>query len=375
MSKLKRSLVLLVPTILVAWFVWQGAEQSKPETAALAVPKSAVPITPKVVPSAPTSILPNANASSQATLGLANEGVSIVDSPLSPIEQIRAIQDKTDFHQALLKDHDTFARYPTFNKRFEESSKDPVLARYEVYERATEAEDHKSTLTIWSDKKFYLPNETVTVFARMENEYGETIKTRFAGQVIFDETRNLGPVSFVASANNGPAQGQIDMSTGRFDEGIYKVLIVNQFNELADAVTFTVSKPMAQLTGNFREQLNANGDLLIDAHVKVEQSNRYYLEASLYSSTNDAIGTTQYAAQLEVGEHWIPLEFYGLMIRDAGEPGPYLLKHISLAKVAMPIQRAPLQDLEFYTQAYTLDELGSEPYKDQQDRFASSGNQ
>ena len=50
------------------------------------------------------------------------------------------------------------------------------------------------------------------------------------------------------------------------------------------------------------------------------------------------------------------------MIRDAGEPGPFLLKTISLAKVALPIQRAPLIYPKFYTQDYSVDQFRNTNY-------------
>jgi hypothetical protein len=45
------------------------------------------------------------------------------------------------------------------------------------------------------------------------------------------------------------------------------------------------------------------------------------------------------------------------MIQDAKETGPYVLKQISVAKVTMPMQRAPLVQPDFHTDSYALSEL------------------
>ena len=39
-------------------------------------------------------------------------------------------------------------------------------------------------------------------------------------------------------------------------------------------------------------------------------------------------------AVLEPGLTWVPLTFWGLTLREAGEPGPYRLSSIALSNVA-----------------------------------------
>lgn len=281
---------------------------------------------------------------------------------LSPIERIRSIQEKTDFQSALVKEHDTFTRYPGYNKSITDSSKDPVATRYEVYPRETQAEDGKASLTIWSDKKFYLPGETSVVRAQLKDQNGAPVRTDFAGQLIFNERENLGPVEF--TQDNSTALAKITLDAETFQAGIYKVLVVNAENELADGITFTLSKPNISLTGEYRDSLTNERHLIIEVNVNVSQAGRFYAEGSLYSATNDPIGTSQYSGELEEGRHWIPLQYQGLMIRDAQEPGPYLLKNLSLAKVTIPMQLAPLEQTGFYTQKYTLDQFNNQRFSD-----------
>ena len=302
------------------------------------------------------------NATSIRTSNPKAETVAITNSP---IERIKAIQQKTALHTALIKDHDNFTRYPGFNRRFSDQSNDPVSKRYEIDERTTQSEEDHLALTIWSDKKFYAHGDEVTVYAMLQDENGTRLPTKFAGQLIFNERQELSVFDFEDTDQDGLYEVSFALKDGQntFSPGAYKLLVVNQANDLNDAVVFVLSEPNAALTGNYRDRLTSDGNLLIEAELDVSESNRYSLEATLYSSTNDAIGQTQFAMNLTPGKHWIPLTFFGLMMHDASEPGPYLLKNVSLAKVVMPMERAPLIEPDFYTQAYSLEDFSTTRYQ------------
>jgi len=286
-------------------------------------------------------------------------------SPLSYIDSIKANTEKTSFHEALLKDHQNQNKYPDYNQRIASIEQDPIERRYEIDERTTQNEEGDKQLTIWTDKKYYLHGDDVTVFAILEDASGVRMTTDFFGQLIYSETQDLQHFKFYDSDHDGIYEYQLTLDQDKNPAllaGIYKILIINNTNKMIDAASFTLSQPEAQLTGEYRDTVSAEGDLLIQAEVKVAAKNRFYFQAALYSSTNDPIGSTQISGELSPGRQWVSLEFDGLMIRDAGEPGPYLLKSISLAKVAFPIQRAPLIYPEFYTQGYSVDQFRTTNY-------------
>ena len=143
------------------------------------------------------------------------------------------------------------------------------------------------------------------------------------------------------------------------EAGLYKVLIVNNTNKVSDALTFILSKPEIELTGNYKDSLSAKGELLIQVEVAVTEKNRFYFQASLYSANKIPIGSTQVSTELVAGKHWITLPFDGSMIKDVGEPGPFLLQHLSVAKVTMPLQRAPMNLPEYFTKDYALKQFNS----------------
>ncbi len=281
--------------------------------------------------------------------------------PLSPIDRIRAIQQKTALHEAILRDHESFTRYPEYNQQIASQDRDPTTERYKIDERTTLDEETHTALTIWTDKKYYLHGDEVSIFASLEDENQTPVPSQFVGQLIYDERVNLQQFDFKDEDQNGVYQHRFVIDDEK-SAGLYKVLIVNKSNKLADAITFTLSKPNLELTGNYRDKLNALGNLLIEAEIKVNNSERFYFQASLYSANNLPIGSTQHSIELDAGTHWIPLEFDGLLIQDAQEEGPYLLKHLSMAKVALPIQVAPLKQPEYYTKVYSLSQFRSSQY-------------
>jgi hypothetical protein len=280
----------------------------------------------------------------------------------NPIDRIKAIHNKNELHQSLIDDNENFIRYPEYNTLISEVTKDPTTQRYEIDERTTQNKDDKTSLTIWTNKKYYLQGDQATIFASLRDAKGNPIPTQFIGQLIYNEKSNLQTLNFSDNNQDGIYEYSLPLMTSseqKFDAGLYKVLIINKTNKVTDAVTFILSKPEIELTGNFKDQVSKKGELLIEAEVTVSEQNRFYFQASLYSANKIPIGSTQQAVELSPGKHWIRLPFDGALIRDVGESGPFLLKNLSLAKVTFPMQRAPLIHPDFFTNDYNLDQFRS----------------
>ena len=292
----------------------------------------------------------------------------------SPIERIQAIQHKNELHQSILSDHEQFSRYAEYNQAFGEADQDPVVKRYEIEERTTQSQEDDTSLTIWTDKKYYLPGDQATIFASLRSAEGQALPADFIGQLIFNEKVNLQTLQFSDQNQDGVYENTLSLSSTAeqaLGAGLYKVLIVNNTNKLSDAVTFILSEPEIKLTGDFKDSLTSKGELLIQAEVMVSTKNRFYFQASLYSTNQLPIGATQQALELASGTHWVNLIFDGRMIRDSGESGPFLLKNISLAKVTVPMQRAPLDSAEYFTQDYALNQFNSSN-KQQDDKLQAA---
>ncbi len=355
------SLFALASTIVLSWQLLAEVESVKPS----ALGQSAKQDMPRENPLAPVTVPQKSMPAHIADKSSANRAMQ-TETVLSPIDRIKAIQEKTALHDSLIQDHDTFTRYPSNNQRIESAEQDPVEKRYGIDERSTQSENGDTNLTIWTDKKFYLRGTEAIIFATLQDANGLTIPTQFLGQLIYNETESLSQFEFSDTDQDGVYEYRLSLGDDDDEQiliaGLYKVLIINDTNELTDAATFTLSQPELQLTGNYTDAISAQGNLLIQAEIEVTVKNRFYFQASLYSSSNDPIGSTQHSAELSPGRYWIPLEFDGLMLHDAEESGPYLLKSVSLTKVAIPIQRAPIIYPKFYTKDYSLDQFRNANY-------------
>lgn len=283
---------------------------------------------------------------------------------LLPHERIRQLTNKSDFQQALLTDYDQHKRYPPNTTRLEQSDSNPITQRYAIDERTTTDPDDGSALTIWSDKKYYGLDDTVRVFAQLNSNDGQPINTNIQAQLI-QSNNILAEFTLNKAAQGNRYQYNLvlnDVLPSSAKTGIYKILIKPSGLPIMDALTFTLSQPNIALTGNFKDHVNDEGHLVINMEVSVAASNRFYSQASLFNPAGTPIGVTQFSGELSMGNHWIELVFPGLLLHDAQEDGPYVLKEVSLAKVSMPLQRAPLDTPNYETQAYRLEAFSNTPY-------------
>ncbi|KZY73426.1 hypothetical protein A3742_13020 [Oleiphilus sp. HI0071] len=288
-------------------------------------------------------------------------------SPLSPIEQIRAIKNKTALHEAVLKDHETFTRYPSDNVRFDRLERDPVSMVYETHERTTESNDGTASITAWSDKKYLLQGESVQLSARVDDGANRGIQNKMMSALYLNESLSLGTFELVDNDNDGTYSLTLaSEQTQNWQPGIYKALIASDHKALSEAVSFVISPPIIELTGEYREHITTKGDLLFEIEVNVAEPARFYVRASLYTSSNSPVGSAQFSDSLSTGEHWIPLTYFGLMIRDSDEPGPYLIQTVELAKAGVPMLRMPPAKAGMYTQSYPLEEFSNQTYQEQQ---------
>ena len=277
-------------------------------------------------------------------------------------QRISGLTNKSDFQQSLLDDQAAHNRYPEHNSQFSNPEFDPLSKRYAIDERVSKKEGSHETLTVWSDKKFYQQGDDIHVFAQIKDGAEQAINGEFSAKLIYEESQLLDDT--ILTDENSDKISELflsaeDIEVKQYKSGIYKLLIHSKTLNISNSVVFSISTPDAHFTGEFRDKLNEDGDLLLEALVDVAKEGRFYFQASLYSSPVDAIGSSQHSAELSMGQHWVPLSFDGSMIKDSGEKGPYLLQKISLAKVTMPIQRGSLLQPDYYTQAYDLDQLAT----------------
>ena len=288
----------------------------------------------------------------------------IVKIPESPIERLRSVSQKSDLQEQVINEYDNFKRYPPANAPIVSAQQDPISQRYEVDERTTMNDDHTFGLTIWSDEKYYIASDQVAIFAYLQDAQGEKTQGNFNAVFLSDNQNTISEFKLQDDNKDGLYEASIDLAQSKNDAltpGIYKVIIEEGNSDIKDALTFTLSQPDIQLTGEFRDAITEDGNLLIEAEVDIATDNRFYVQASLYSINQEPVGITQTTQSLSSGKHWLALNFSGLMIQDSQVSGPYIIQQISLAKVTMPMQRAPLQHPNYQTDSYGLDEFSNQP--------------
>ncbi|AWF79881.1 hypothetical protein BTJ40_03075 [Microbulbifer sp. A4B17] len=281
-------------------------------------------------------------------------------------KEIQSLPNKTELHESLLSDMARFHRYPPENRAIKTPEQDPITQTFAVDERTTHSEEGDS-LTLWTDEKFYLRGDIIRVFAYQADSDGDRVSAELTALLVYEDQEVVGTLAF--SDSDGDLIYEVLMEAGSFngqalEAGIFKVIVDTDIDGLRDAAAFTLSEDTGSYTGSLRDSVTADGNLLIEAEVEISRDGRYYFQGSLYNDDQSPIGTTQNAFELTVGRHWVPLEFYGLLIRDAGQDGPYLVKQLSIARVTVPMARDSAFEPGYYTERYSLDQFTDIPYRE-----------
>ena len=131
------------------------------------------------------------------------------------------------------------------------------------------------------------------------------------------------------------------------------------------ATSFLYSTPHARLTGAFRDAA-LGGNLTVEAEVEVFLAGRFHVEATLYTGdAQRALAWSQTAAELPPGRHWMPLSYYGLILREQAVGGPYLLRHVALSTTTgMPNAKNRVLDDAWRTAAYRASAFTDQPFGD-----------
>ena len=137
-----------------------------------------------------------------------------------------------------------------------------------------------------------------------------------------------------------------------------------RLEERAVSTGFLYSVPSARPTGRFRDVL-AEGNLRLEIELEVFVAGRFHAEAVLAAADGQLLAWAQNAARFGPGMHWLPVEFYGLVLRESGVDGPYVLKSLAVATVGeMPNQKNRVLKNAHTTSPYRATDFTDEPYED-----------
>jgi hypothetical protein len=349
--------------VLAAVAVWLARGGAGAPTAVASLPaRASLGSTPAPV------VDPPATASAPAAAPARPHPTAAARRPALPPNLARTTAD----------DYRRRARFPRHSHPLADDEPDPIARDREVTPvKARGPNGEEPTLLVFPAATGFEAPGPVVLHAMLSHGDHPVPARSIRGLVMTEDLRPLGEIEYLDTGVAPDALGADGIYTAVFDPGAesedrlaasylvqVRALTIGEEERLA-AGSFLYSRPHAQLTGAFRDTL-VDGSLAIDAEVDVLAAGRFHVEATLYSADGSRkLVWAQAAAQLEPGQHWLRVPFYGLGLREAGTDGPYLVRYVALSTTsAMPNAKNRVQENAHLTAAYRAGAFTDQPYND-----------
>lgn len=136
----------------------------------------------------------------------------------------------------------------------------------------------------------------------------------------------------------------------------------------------------ARFTGAFRDAV-VDGSLVVYAEVEVVRAGWFNLDANLWDDHDEPVAFSRFKGELPAGVTWVPLQFFGKVLVDAGRPSPYRVRELRGVRVD-PDYAPSLEMMEpfagaYQTQRYELAAFSADewrsPRKDETSRALAAG--
>jgi hypothetical protein len=265
------------------------------------------------------------------------------------------------------------ARYPRWTQPITDAV-DPIVRDREVT-RGTSLgpEGRNPTLVVYPSRSTYEAPQPVVIHAYLVQDERKVDARAIAGQVRTQQAGVLAALAFNDEGRDGDAEANDLVWTAVVAPGPERARDFKGAQLVAvDAETlggeqrnatsgFLYSVPLAHLTGRYRDAL-VDGNLVLEAEVAVEAAARFHLEGTLADAAGDPLAWAQVAAVLEPGRAWMPLTYFGLVLRERGVDGPYLLRTAALSTTGeMPNQKNDVAERPHVTRAYAATDFSDQP--------------
>lgn len=91
--------------------------------------------------------------------------------------------------------------------------------------------------------------------------------------------------------------------------------------------TFAASgEPPARFTGRRKERIE-EGSLVVAVEVEVNKAGRYVIQANLFAD-EEPVAYANFDAELQSGQRWVDLLFFGKVLKDRGATGPFTMTEL-----------------------------------------------
>jgi hypothetical protein len=268
------------------------------------------------------------------------------------------------------------ARYAGSSAPLEEGH-DPILRNRTVTRTIVRGpEGEEPSLTVHPEAVSFEAPEPVVLRAYLAERADRLPATYLSGTVSDAQGRLVESLDFRDDGEGGdqipgdhvhaavftPPAGQERAFAGVYSVAVHAVTAAGVERSATSA--FRYSAPDARLTGRLDDRL-LDGSLQIRAQVEVTASGRFHLEGTLYTKDGRPLAWAQEARALQPGRHWIPLTFYGLVLREKGVDGPYVLRHLTLSTTTR-VPSSPGRPLEnaHITAPYRATAFTDRPFND-----------
>jgi hypothetical protein len=278
------------------------------------------------------------------------------------------------------EDYRRRARYPRWSYPLVTVDDDPIV-RERVVNPVSSRGPHgeEPSLTVYPALVGFESPDPAVVYAYLTLGDRKIEARSMRATVVTDRFETVGELEYRDDGAGGDALADDQVYSAVFVPGaeagarvatsyMVRVVATTQGDEERIAVTsFLYSFPDAQLTGAYRDAL-VDGSLQVQAEVLVTAAGRFHLEASLYDRMGERpLAWAQTALELPEGRHWMTLPFYGLILRESGVDGPYLVRNVALSTAsAMPNAKNRLSDRVYLTGAYAAERFTDAPYGDKE---------
>lgn len=271
------------------------------------------------------------------------------------------------------------ARFPRTSRRIEDNL-DPIVKARTVQERVSPlGQGRKPTLVVFASSVSYEAPNPIILFAKFIRDYPDDWATETGGEIAGELTnaadvvvaqvdfrddgqgRDIEAGDGVFTTQLTPADDDVDQWTGLIRVKVYGQ--TSGGDRRSARTRFYYGTAAAWLTGNYRDEL-AGGHLRLLAEVQVTAPAEYRLDATL-SGSGGLLAWAANTVRLEPGTRWIPVNFWGLALRETQQPGPYHLSSIALANVtAAPPQLNDATGTNYRTAPYKLEDFSTDRYND-----------
>lgn len=269
--------------------------------------------------------------------------------------------------------------YPPGTGRLREANQDLLHPneRHEDYRRVldtySENLDEVVSVRFTSDHFFYTEDDIVRLDLRVKR--GET---------------SIDPISIEASAlregRAGPEGARIPirfhregdaqvamLDTARFADHHGPVVVSARIEYdrgafYDETLRFFFTPPgriPARFTGEIEDQL-VDGSLVVRIALDVELSGFYRIDANLYDRFGNPVSFSSWKGDLAHGDRWVPIRFFGRVLRDVGRTGPFIVGKIRgyrfLEGEYPDRERIPDLAGRFTTSAYDLERFSDREF-------------